>query len=70
MPGTVAISGSLSRTIPMGETRSAEVRLNASNALNTVQYANVSTSINSPTYGQVTSAAAMRTFSYIVRFRF
>jgi hypothetical protein len=70
LPGTVAISGSLSRTVTLGETRSLELRLNASNALNTVQYANVGTQINSQTFGQVTSAAPMRSLSYIARFRF
>ena len=43
MPGTVSVSGSLSRTISFGGTRSFEARINASNALNTVQYAGVST---------------------------
>jgi hypothetical protein len=70
LPGTVAISGSLSRTITLGETRSLELRLNATNALNTVQYAAVDTTLNSPTYGEVIRAAAMRAFSYVVRFRF
>jgi len=70
LPGTVAISGSLSRTIPMGDTRSFEARISANNALNTVQYAGVSTTINSQTYGQVTSAAGMRSFTYTARFRF
>jgi hypothetical protein len=70
LPGTVAISGSLSRTISLGETRSLELRLNANNALNTVQYAGVSTQINSPTFGQVTSVTGMRSFTYRAQFRF
>jgi hypothetical protein len=70
LPGTVAVSGSLSRTISLGETRSIELRLNANNALNTVQYAGVSTQINSPTFGQVTSVTPMRSFSYRAQFRF
>jgi len=70
LPGTVAISGSLSRTISLGETRSIELRLNANNALNTVQYAGVSTQINSPTFGQVTSVTGMRSFTYRAQFRF
>ena len=44
LPGTVSISGSLSRTITFGGTRSFEARINANNALNTVQYSGVSTS--------------------------
>ena len=57
LPGTVLVDGSLSRTVPMGETRSFEARVTAANALNTVQYSGVSTQINSFNFGQVTSAA-------------
>jgi len=70
LPGTVSLNGSLSRTIDLGETRSIEMRFNANNALNTVQYSGVSTQINSPTFGQVTGTAGMRSFSYVARFRF
>jgi hypothetical protein len=70
LPGTVSISGSLSRTISFGGTRSLEFRLNANNALNTVQYAGVSTQINSQTFGQVLSPTAMRSLTYNARFRF
>jgi hypothetical protein len=70
LPGTVAVNGSLSRTIPMGDTRSFEVRITANNVFNTVQYSGVDTQINSGTFGQVTSAAAMRSLSYVARFRF
>jgi len=70
LPGTVSVNGSLSRTITLGETRSIEFRLNASNALNTVQYGSVGTQINSQTFGQVISPTGMRTLSYNARFRF
>jgi hypothetical protein len=70
LPGTVSINGSLSRTISLGDTRGLEMRLNANNALNTVQYSGVNTTINSPTYAQVTSAAAMRSFTYQLLYRF
>jgi trimeric autotransporter adhesin len=70
LPGTVSLSGSLSRTISFGETRGLEMRLNATNALNTVQYSGVSTQLNSSTYGQVTSAAPMRSFTYMMMYRF
>jgi trimeric autotransporter adhesin len=70
LPGTVLVDGSLSRTVPMGETRSFEARVTAANALNTVQYSGVSTQINSFNFGQVTSAAAMRSLTFIARFRF
>jgi len=70
LPGTVSINGSLSRTVSFGETRSLEARITASNALNTVQYSGVSTSVNSQTFGQVTGAAGMRSLTYIMRYRF
>jgi hypothetical protein len=46
------------------------MRISANNALNTVQYAGVNTQINSPQFGQVTSATGMRSFTYIMRYRF
>jgi hypothetical protein len=70
LPGTVSVNGSLSRTVQMGETRSFEGRVTASNAFNTVQYSGVGTQINSPQFGQVTSAAAMRSLVFVARFRF
>jgi hypothetical protein len=56
--------------VPLGETRSIEFRLNATNALNMVEYNSVDTTLNSPTFGQVTRAAGMRSFTYMARFRF
>jgi hypothetical protein len=70
LPGTATFNGSLSRTVPLGETRSIEFRLNATNALNMVEYNSVDTTLNSPTFGQVTRAAGMRSFTYMARFRF
>jgi len=71
MPGTLTLNGSLSRTVNLGGTRSFEARITANNAFNTVQYAGVNTTINSSTpFGEVTSAAAMRSFNYSARFRF
>jgi hypothetical protein len=86
LPGTVSIDGSLSRTVTLGQTRSIEFRITANNALNTVQYSGVNTQIPQPcsttgaqtcstfaaqnTFGQVTSAASMRSLSYVARFRF
>ena len=70
LPGTVSLNAALSRTISFGETRALEMRLTATNPLNTVQYAGVGTQVNSSTFGQVTSAAGMRSFTYIARYRF
>jgi len=69
-PGTVGVDASLSRTIPLGETRSFEARVTAANALNIVQYSGIDTTLNSPTFGQVRGAAAMRTLTVFARYRF
>ena len=69
-PGTVSNDMSLSKTIHLGETRSLELRATANNVFNTVQYSTVDSEIDSRTVGQVTSAATMRQFSFVGRFRF
>jgi hypothetical protein len=70
-PGTVAVSASLSRTLQLGETRSFEARVTATNVFNTVQYSGISTIEGSGNiFGQVTSAAAMRALSVRARYRF
>jgi hypothetical protein len=69
-PGTKVVDASLSRTVQLGDTRSFEARVTAANALNIVQYSGINTTLNSPTFGQVTGAAAMRTLTVIARYRF
>ncbi len=69
-PGTVQNNMSLSKTASLGDTRSLELRASASNVFNTVQYAGVDTTVDSRTFGQVTSATGMRQFTFQARFRF
>ena len=69
-PGIVAVDASLSRTVALGDTRSFEARVTANNVFNTVQYSGIDSTQNSLTFGQVTSAAAMRTLVVIARYRF
>ncbi|MBE7158494.1 MAG: carboxypeptidase regulatory-like domain-containing protein, partial [Rhodospirillales bacterium] len=69
-PGTLSVSASLSRTIPLTETRSFEARVSASNVFNTVQYNGINTTLDSAAFGQVTGAAAMRQITFVGRFRF
>ena len=69
-PGEVVISSSLSRTVPFGETRSFEARVQANNVFNTVQYNGIDTSVTSATFGQVTGAQTMRQILFIGRYRF
>ncbi len=61
---------SLSRTVPLGETRSFEARITANNVFNTVQYNGINTQLDSATFGQVTGAATMRQITFIGRYRF
>jgi trimeric autotransporter adhesin len=69
-PGTVSVNASLSRTIDFGGTRSFEMRVTASNVLNTVQYSGINTTENNQNFGEVTSAAAMRSLLVQARYRF
>jgi len=69
-PGTVTNNMALAKTMQLGETRSMEIRATLNNAFNTVQYSGVDTSVQSPTFGQVTSVGQMRTFQFMARFRF
>jgi trimeric autotransporter adhesin len=70
LPGTVSLNAALSRSISFGETRSLEMRLTAQNPFNTVQYSGIDSQVNSQTFGEVTSAAGMRAFTYNLRYRF
>jgi hypothetical protein len=69
-PGTVAVDGSLAKTVSLGETRSFEARITANNVFNSVQYSGIDTTLNSRTFGQVTSAAPMRRITFMARYRF
>ncbi len=69
-PGTLSVNASLSRTVPLGETRSFEARATANNVFNTVQYNGINTTLDSATFGQVTGAASMRQILFVGRFRF
>ena len=69
-PGTVSTNAVLSKTIPMKGTQNFEARVSANNVFNTVQYSGINTTLNSQTYGQVTSAAGMRSLQVQARYRF
>ncbi len=69
-PGTVSTNATLAKTVPMSGTMNFEARVTATNVFNTVQYSGINTTLNSQTYGQVTSAAGMRALQMQARFRF
>ncbi|WP_446741670.1 carboxypeptidase regulatory-like domain-containing protein [Silvibacterium acidisoli] len=69
-PGTITNNMSLSKTQRFSQMKTLEVRATLANVFNTVQYSGVDTIYGSGTFGQVTSAAAMRQFTFLARYRF
>jgi len=69
-PGQILFDMSISKTIQFREQRTLEFRATANNVFNHVNFANVDTNLNSPTYGQVISVGTMRRVTFLARFRF
>jgi hypothetical protein len=69
-PGSKLLNAQLSRDVRLRGNRSVGVQMNASNLLNAVNYANIDTVVNSPSFGQVLSVRPMRSMQLNVRFRF
>lgn len=69
-PAIFALNGSVGRVFRLGERRSADLQLQADNALNRVTITNWGTVLGSANYGLATSAAAMRRVTANLRFRF
>jgi hypothetical protein len=60
----------LGRVFRFGERRSADLQVQAQNALNRVTITNWGTVLGSTNYGLAASAAAMRKITISLRFRF
>jgi hypothetical protein len=69
-PSNQQLSMQLSRDMRMGSNRTLTVEGIANNVLNTVNFAAVDTSVNSPTFGEVLSVRPRRSVVFNVRFRF
>lgn len=69
-PGTLSFDMSLSKSVRFGDRKNLEMRATAENALNTVQYSGVDTTLGNATYGDVISTAPMRQFTFMARYRF
>jgi len=69
-PGEVIVDMSLSKTITIKESRALELRLQAANVFNFINYSAINTTVNSLQFGQVTSAGATRRVTIVARFRF
>jgi hypothetical protein len=69
-PNLFSMNSSLSRTIRFGERRNVDLRVDARNVLNHVSFNSWNTTVGSTQYGLPTGAAAMRSMSATMRFRF
>jgi hypothetical protein len=70
-PGLVSVNAGFGRSFQFDESRRRlELRLEANNILNHVNYTNINTVVNATNYGLPISTASMRTLSAVVRFRF
>jgi hypothetical protein len=69
-PGSRMLNAQLARDVRLGGNRSIGIQASASNLLNTVNYLNVDTVVNSPSFGQVISVRPMRSVQLNVRVRF
>ncbi|HLN04192.1 MAG TPA: TonB-dependent receptor [Bryobacteraceae bacterium] len=70
-PDLVSLNAAFARSFQFGETRRRlELRLEANNVLNQVNYTSVNTVVGALNYGAPVSASSMRSLSAVVRFRF
>jgi trimeric autotransporter adhesin len=69
-PGQFSLNMALSKTIQIKETRALELRVQAANVFNNVVFSGINTTVNSQTFGEVTSVNSMRKLTMVARFRF
>ena len=69
-PGSKVFDMAFTKIFPIKEARVLEFRAQATNIFNIPNYSAIDTTVNSPTFGRVTSIGAMRQFTMTSRFRF
>ena len=69
-PGSWLFNLVLSKNFPFKDGMSLEMRAEADNVLNHPNYSGIDTTVNSPTYGQVTGVASMRKMILSLHYRF
>jgi hypothetical protein len=69
-PSTFVGNLSVNKTFPFADGRSIDIRAQASNFLNAPQFRGIDTTVNSPSFGRVTSAGSMRKIQLVARFNF
>ncbi len=69
-PGAFSLNGQASRTIRIGERRSADLQFQATNLLNHVTFPTWNATLGSSQFGLPMSANGMRVLQATLRFRF
>ena len=69
-PSALGLDMNLSKRITISETKSVELRVDATNVLNHPNWGTPNTNINSNTFGRITTATGNRTFTGNVRVNF
>ena len=69
-PGSKVFDMAFTKIFPLREARVLEFRAQATNIFNKPNYSSIDTNYNSPSFGRVTAAGAMRQFTITSRFRF
>jgi trimeric autotransporter adhesin len=69
-PPTHVVDMAITKVIPLKESRTLELRAQATNAFNIPNYSSIDTSVTSPTFGRVTAVGSMRQITMTARFRF
>jgi hypothetical protein len=69
-PGSLGLDMALSKRVRINETTNFTIRADAINVLNTPQWSNPQTNINSTSFGRITGAGGSRTFTLNARVDF
>jgi hypothetical protein len=69
-PGSRVFDMALTKVVPLKESRTLELRAQATNVFNIPNYSSIDTMVTSPTFGRVTAVGAMRQITMTARFRF
>jgi len=69
-PGSFTFNMGMNKNFPVRGTRGVSLRVQANNVLNTPVWGSIGTTVNSPTFGQVTSIRSMRSVQFVLRMNF
>jgi trimeric autotransporter adhesin len=69
-PGSFTFNMGLMKNFAVRGTRGVSLRVQANNVLNTPVWGSIGTTVNSPTFGQVTSVRSMRSVQFVLRMNF